>query len=95
MTKYFVEIDGVSFLKDKIETKNTELISLHQSRAFRLFCKENSGETLFSPFRSYLVLKTFCPIHFLDLRFQFDYITPKKYKHLRNKKLLLSILNCM
>ena len=53
---------------------------LDQYRDLKLFYKEYNGETLLNPFISYLDMKTFYPIQVIDLRFQIDYVTPKKIR---------------
>ena len=68
--RYFVEIDGVRYPKDSIETNFTDIKCLDQNRDLKLFYKEYIGETLLHPFISYLDMKTFYPIQVIDLRFQ-------------------------
>ena len=45
-----------------------------------MFYKECNGESLLHPFVSYLDMKTFYHIQVIDLRFQIDYIPPKKIR---------------
>ena len=78
--RYFVEIDGVRYLKDPVETNFSDNKYLDQYRDLKLFYKEYNGESLLHPFISYLGLKTFYPIQVNDLRFQIDYVTPKKIR---------------
>ena len=78
--RYFVEIDGVRYPKDPVETNFPDNRYLDQYRDLKLFYKEYNGETLLHPFISYLDMKTFYPIQVIDLRFQIDYVTPKKIR---------------
>ena len=78
--RYFVEIDGVRYPKDPVETNFSDNKYLDQYRDLKLFYKEYNGETLLHPFISYLDMKTFYPIQVIDLRFQIDYVTPKKIR---------------
>ena len=86
--RYFVEIDGVRYPKDPVETNFSDNKYLDQYRDLKLFYKEYNGETLLHPFISYLALKTFYPIQVIDLRFQIDFVTPKKNRLLKNMKML-------
>ena len=76
--RFFVEIDGVRYPKDPVETNFSDNTYLDQNRDPNLVYKEYNGESLLHPFKSYLDLKTFYPIQVIDLTFQIDYITPKK-----------------
>ena len=76
--RYFVEIDGVRYPKDPVETNFSDNKYLDQYRDLKLFYKEYNGESLLNPFISYLDMKTFYPIQVIDLRFQIDYVSPKK-----------------
>ena len=78
--RYFVEINGVRYPKDPIETKFPDNKYLDQYRDLKLFYKEYNGESLLHPLISYLDMKTFYPIQIIDLRFQIDYVTPKKIR---------------
>ena len=80
MKRCFVEIDGVRYPKDPVGTNFSDNKYLDQYRDLKLFYKEYNGESLLHPFISYLVMKTFYPIQVIDLRFQIDYITPKKIR---------------
>ena len=51
---------------------------IEQYKDLKLFFKENIGEQLMSPFKSYPDMKTKYPIEIIDLRHQSDYITPEK-----------------
>ena len=70
--KLFADIDGVSYPKYSVETNLSENQYLDQYRDHNLFYKEYNGESLLNTFISYLDMKTFYPIHVLDLRFQTD-----------------------
>ena len=50
----------------------------------KLFFKEYVGEELLNPFVSYPEIKNKYPIQVIDLRFQADHITPKKFNCLKN-----------
>ena len=78
--RYFVEIDGIRYPKDPVETNFSDNKYLHQYRDLKLFYQEYNGESLLHPFISYLDMKTFYPIQVIDLRFQIDYITPKEIR---------------
>ena len=73
---YFVEIDGIRYPKDSIAGNYSENRNLNQYRDLNLFYKEYKGESLLSPFISYLDMKTFYPIEINFLRFQIVSITP-------------------
>ena len=76
--RYFVEINGVRYPKDSVETNFSDNKYLDQYRDHKLFYEENNGESLLQPFISYLDMKTFYRIQVIDVSFQIDYITPKK-----------------
>ena len=78
--RYFVEIDGVRYPKDPVETNFSDNKFLDQYRDLKLFYKEYNGESLLHPLISYLDMKTFYPIQVIDLRFQIDFVTPKKIR---------------
>ena len=80
MKRYFVEIDGVRYPKDPVETNFSGNKHLDQYRDLKLFYKEINGESLLLSFISYLDMKTSYHIQVTDLRFQIDYITPKKIR---------------
>ena len=66
--------------KDPVETNFPDNKHLDQYRDLKPFYKEYNGESLLQPFISYLEMKTFYPIQVIDLRFQIDYVTPKKIR---------------
>ena len=78
--KYFVEIDGQRYPRDSVLTNYDLNDFIDQYRNLKLFYKEYVGEELLNPFVSYPDMKTKYPIQAIDLRFQFDHITPKKFK---------------
>ena len=78
--RYFAEIDGVSYPEDPVDTNFSENKFLDQYRDPKLFYEEYTGESLLHPFISYLDMKTFYPIQAIDLRYQIEYITPKKIR---------------
>ena len=78
VTKYFVEIDGVRYPKDAVLINYEENSYLDQYRDLKLFHKEYLGEPLLSPYITYSEMKYRYPIQIIDLRYQFDHLTPKK-----------------
>ena len=78
VTKYFVEIDGVSYPKDGVLINFEESSYLDRDRDLKLFYKEYLGEQLLQPYITYPDMKYLYPIQITDLRFQVDHITPKK-----------------
>ena len=78
--RHFVEIDGVRYPKDPVETNFSDNKYLDQYRDLKKIYEEYNGESLLHPFISYLDMKTFYPIQVIDLRFQVDYITSKKIR---------------
>ena len=78
MKRYFVEIDVVGYPKDPIETNFPENKNLVKFKDFKLFYEEYIVESIIHPFISNLDMKTFYAMQVIDLRFQIDYITPKK-----------------
>ena len=82
--KYFAEIDGVRYPRDSVLTNYALKDYLDQYRDLKNFYVEYVGEELLNPFISYPNLKDKYPIQLIDLRFQVDHITPKKYNYLRN-----------
>ena len=78
--RYFVEIDGVRYPKESVETNFSDNKFLDHIKDRKLFYKEYNGETLLQPFISYLDIKAFYPVQIIDLRFQIDYITPNKIR---------------
>ena len=76
---YFVEIDGVRYPRDGVLTNYGENDYIDQYKDLKLFFKEYVGEELLNPFVSYPEIKTKYPIQVIDLRFQADHITPKKF----------------
>ena len=55
-----------------------EDIYLNQYRDLKLLYKEYVGKQTLSPIKTYDKMKTKYIIHVTDLRFQMDYLTPKK-----------------
>ena len=53
---------------------------LEQYKYLKLFYKEYVGEPMLSPIILYDNMKNYYPIQILDLRFQVDYISPKKIR---------------
>ena len=78
VTKYFGEIDGIRYPKDGVLTNFEQNSYLDQYRDLKLFYKEYVGKELLQPYITYPEMKYRYPIQITDLRFQVDYITPKK-----------------
>ena len=78
VTKYFAEIDGVSYLKDGVSTNSEENSHLDQYRDLKLFTKEYIGEVILQPYISYPDMKDHYLFQITDLRHRVDHITPKK-----------------
>ena len=78
--KHFVEVDCVRYPKDPIETNFPDNKYLDHCRDLKLFYEDIIGESIPHPFISYLDMKAYYPIQVIDLRFQIDYITPKKIR---------------
>ena len=57
-----------------------------QYRDVKLLYKEYVGDEIVDPFISYPHINTKYPIQIIDLRFQVDHITPKKFVYLKNKE---------
>ena len=65
----------------EIQLKQISLTtSIYINIEILIFYEEYNGESLLQSFISYLDMKTFYPIQVIDLRFQIDYITPKKIR---------------
>ena len=62
---YFVEIDGVRYPKDPVETNFSDNKCLDQNRHLKIFIK-NIKEKLLHPLISYLDMKDFYPIQMVD-----------------------------
>ena len=77
---FLVEFDGFRYSKDPIETNYSENKYSDQYRDLKIFYREYNRELFLNPFISYLDMKNFNPIQVNDLRFQIDYITPKKIR---------------
>ena len=78
--KYYVEIDGVRYLKNPIMVNFAENNYLEQYRDLKLFYKEYVGEPMLSPIITYDKMKKYYPIQIIDLRFQVDHISPRENK---------------
>ena len=78
VTKYFVEIDGIRYPKDGVLINYEEISYLDQYRDLKFFYKEYIGESPLTPYISYPDMKYRYPIQITDLRYQIDYLSPKK-----------------
>ena len=76
--KYYVEIDGIRYPKDAVDTEYGVYNYFDQHRDIESFFKEYVGEPLLKPFISYPDVKTKYPFQVIDLRHQVDHINPKK-----------------
>ena len=93
--KYLVELDGIRHPRDSVNLVYKTNNYLDQCRDLELFYKEDVGEPLLSPFITYTDMKNFYPIHVIDLRYQVDHITAKKFNCLRSIEVLLMKLDCL
>ena len=78
LRKYYIEIDGQRYPRDSSIMNFEQNDYIEPYKSLKLFFKEYIGEQLMSPFLSYPDMKTKYPIEIIDLRHQFDHITPKK-----------------
>ena len=78
LQKYYVEINSVRYQRDNVLINYEQNDYIEQYKDLKLFFKEYIGEELMSPFISYPDMKTKYPIQIVDLRHQFDHISPKK-----------------
>ena len=78
LRKYFVEIDGLRYLRDSSLMNYEENDYIEQYRGLKLFFKEYIGEPILNPFISYPDMKTKYPFEIIHLRYQPDHLTPKK-----------------
>ena len=91
--KYFVEIDSVRYPRDGVLTNYNENDYTDQYKDLKLFYEEYVGEELLNPFVSYPDMKTKYAIQVIDLRFQPDHITPKRYNYSKStEQIQLTIL---
>ena len=84
ISKYFVQINGKRYPRDAIDIDYTKNDYFNQYRDLKAFSREYVGEPILNPFIIFIVMKTFCPIQVIDLRFQIDHVSSKIIKHLRN-----------
>ena len=78
LQKYYVEMDSVRYPRDSVLVNYKQNHYIEKYKDLKLFFKEYFGEELMSPFVSYPDMKTKYPIEIIDLRHQFDHITPMK-----------------
>ena len=76
--KYYVEIDGQRYPRDSVLVNYEENDYIQQYKDLKLYWKGYIGEPILNPLISYLDMKHKYPIEIIDLRHQFDLITPKK-----------------
>ena len=93
--KYFVEIDSIRYPRDGVLINYTENDYIDQYKDLKLFYKEYVGEEFLNPFVFYPDMKDKYPIQVIDLRFQVDHITPKKFIYLKNIEKILITLDYM
>ena len=78
LRKYYVEIDSVRDPRDGVLINYEENDYIQQYKDIKLFFTEYIGEPKLNPLISYPDRKTKYPIEIIDLRHQFDQITPKR-----------------
>ena len=78
MRKYHVDIDGVRYPRDGLNTDYELNDYVDQYKDLKLFYKEYVGEKLPNLFIRYTDMKNKYPFQVIDLRFQVDIINPKK-----------------
>ena len=76
--KYYVEIDGQRYPRDSVLINHEENDCIQHYKDLKVIRKEYIGEPILNPLISYPDMKTKDPIEIIDLRHQFDHITPKK-----------------
>ena len=92
--KYFVDIHGARYPRDDVTIDYASNDYLDQCRDFKLFYKEYVGEELLSPI-NYTDMKSIYHIQVIDLSFQVEHVSPKKFNYLRNIEVLLITLDCL
>ena len=90
--RYFVEIDGVRYPNDPVETNFSDNKNLDHYRDFKLFYKKYNGESLLHLLISYLDMKTFYPIQVIDFDFKLIILHQRKIDFSRNMKMRLKTL---
>ena len=78
LQKYYVEIDSTRYPRDSVLINYGQNDYIEPYKDSKLLFKEYIGEQLMNPFISYPDMKTKNPIQIIDLRHQFDHITPEK-----------------
>ena len=76
--KYFVEIDGLRYPRDSVLINYEENDYFQHYKDLKLFYREYIRKPILKPVKSYPDMKRKNPIEIMDLRHQFDHITPKK-----------------
>ena len=82
--KFFVKIIGSRYPKDTINLDYTKDDYLNHYRHLEAFSPEHVKEPILIPFKNFTDMKNFYPIQFIDLWFQIDHISPKKFIYSRN-----------
>ena len=93
--KYFVETDSIRYPHDGVLSNYSENDYIDQYNDPKIFFEEYVGEELLNPFVSHPEIKTKYPIQVIDLRFQADHITPKKFNCLKSTEQTLAVLDYM
>ena len=78
--KYFLEIDGVRYPKNPVMVNFVDNNYLDQYKDLKKFYKEYVGDQLLYLIISYDKMKNYYPIQIIDLRYQVDHISPKKFR---------------
>ena len=75
-----MEIDSQRYPRDSLLINYEENDYIEQYKNFKLIFKDYIGEPLLNPFLLYPNMETKYPIGIINLRHQFDHITPKIIK---------------
>ena len=78
MKKYYVEIDGNRYPKNFVNFNYAINDYLDQYRDHEIFYEDLAKEPLLKPFIKYTDTDKFYPKQAIDLRFQRDFVKPKK-----------------
>ena len=78
LRKFYDEIDGLRYPRDSVLINYEKNDFIQQYIDLKIFYREYIGEPILNPFLSYRDMKTKYPIEIVELRHQYDHITPKK-----------------
>ena len=94
LRKYFAEIDGQRYPRDRVSINYIENDSIDQYRDLKFFFKEYIGQPVLNPIISYLEMKSKDSIGIIDLNHQLDHISPKNFNYFKNMVMILIMLDC-